>query len=52
VVLQFKASHENPSRKKNITKGVGGAGGVAQGAGPKFKPQYCNNNNNNNKKVF
>jgi hypothetical protein len=21
-------------------------GGVAQGIGPEFKPQYCNNNNN------
>jgi hypothetical protein len=23
------------------------ASGVAQGKGPDFKPQYCNNNNNN-----
>jgi hypothetical protein len=32
--------------KKSITKKRGG--GVMQGVGPEFKPQYQNNNNNNN----
>jgi hypothetical protein len=26
------------------------AGGVAQGVGPEFKPQYCKNNKNERKK--
>jgi hypothetical protein len=37
---------QDPIRKKLSQKR---AGGVAQGEGPEFKPQYCNNNNNNNK---
>jgi hypothetical protein len=28
------------------------AGGVAQGEGPEFKPQYCSKNNNNNNNVL
>jgi hypothetical protein len=33
-------TRKNPSQKR--------AGGVAQGVGHKFKPQYCNNNNKKN----
>jgi hypothetical protein len=32
-------SQKNPSQKR--------AGGVGQGVGPEFKPQYHKNNNNN-----
>jgi hypothetical protein len=36
-----KIVHETLSRKNPSQKG---AGGVAQGVGPEFKPQYCKNN--------
>jgi hypothetical protein len=32
-IVQETPSQKNPSQK--------GAGGVAQGVGPEFKPQYC-----------
>jgi hypothetical protein len=35
--------HETLSQKKPITKR---AGGVAQGVGPEFKPQYCKKQKN------
>jgi hypothetical protein len=31
----------NPSQKKKKRKKIKGAGVVAQGVGPEFKPQYC-----------
>jgi hypothetical protein len=34
-------SRKNPSQKR--------AGGVTQGVGPEFKPQYCKKNKNKNK---
>jgi hypothetical protein len=39
---QFKRPYleKKPSKKERT-------GGVAQGVGPEFKPQYCINNNNN-----
>jgi hypothetical protein len=35
-------SSRDPISKKPITKGTGG---VAQGTGPEFKPQYCKQTN-------
>jgi hypothetical protein len=40
--------HKTLSQKKPITKR---AGGVAQGVGPEFKPQYCKKKKKKKKKL-
>jgi hypothetical protein len=43
-IVQETLSRKNPSQKR--------AGGVAQGIGPEFKPQYCKKKKKKKKKKY